>query len=312
MRQVLAAKHLPTPWFQRFLIESDPVAIAEMVPYPCVLKPLSLSGSRGVIRADNPDEFTAAFLRIRKILQNSEVETQEGAMARHILVEEYLPGIEVALEGILANGQLQVLAIFDKPDPLVGPYFEETIYVTPSRLVAEQQDALTTATAAGAAAVGIRNGPVHAELRLNDQGIWFVEIAPRSIGGYCSKALRFTDNNSLETLILRQALGQDVTKINRESQASGVMMIPIPANGILEAVHGQTEANAVPGINEIIMSIPPGRPVQRPPEGNEYLGFIFAQGATPENVEASLRTADECMQFDIRPSSAVESRETND
>ena len=312
MRQVLADGGLPTPWFQRFPVDSDPAAVSGRVPYPCVVKPLSLSGSRGVLRTDDPAAFQKAFLRVRNILLDPEIQGQEGAMAHHLLVESYIPGTEVAVEGILSEGHLQVLAIFDKPDPLEGPYFEETIYVTPSRLPADQQGALIEATAAGAAALGIRNGPVHAELRLNMDGVWIIEVAPRSIGGYCSKALRFSEGNSLETLILRQAIGEDITSILREDQASGVMMIPIPASGILHEVHGQDEAGSAEGISEIILTIPPGQPVLQPPEGNQYLGFIFARGESPGEVENSLRTAHAHLHFDIRPAGAVESLNLSD
>jgi biotin carboxylase len=301
MRQVLEGAGLATPWCRRFPVTADPAEIAGQVPYPNVVKPLSLSGSRGVIRTDNPPEFHAAFARVAGILSQPEVGAQQGVMAQFILVETYIPGIEVAVEGLLTAGQLQVLTVFDKPDPLEGPFFEETIYVTPSRLPAQHQEALIDAVAAGAEALGITDGPVHAELRLNNDGIWLIEIAPRSIGGHCAGALRFEKGESLETLILRQALGQDVTGLKRENTAAGVMMIPIPQAGELQQILGQEHAKAVPGVDEILLTIPIGQRVLPPPEGNQYLGFIFARAKSPAAVEAALRAAHARLEFIISP-----------
>jgi biotin carboxylase len=306
MRQVLEDAGLPTPWYRRFPLTADPTGIASQVPYPVVVKPLSLSGSRGVIRADNPDEFSAAFARVVEILTQPEVTAEQGAMAGHILVEAYLPGIEVAVEGLLTAGQLKVLAVFDKPDPLEGPYFEETIYVTPSRLPASQQEALIATVAASAKALGIVDGPVHAELRLNAEGIWPLEIAPRSIGGYCSRALRFGQGDSLETVILRGALGQDVTGVEREQNAAGVMMIPIPRAGVLQSIGGKQAAGEVPGVDEILLTIPAGQRVLPLPEGNQYLGFIFARAGSPAEVETALRAAHTLLEFTIEPADRLQ------
>ncbi len=306
MRQVLAEAGLPTPWFRRYPRPADPADFAAEVPYPNVVKPLSLSGSRGVIRTDDPDGFCAAFARVAALLSQPEVAAEQGVMADHILVEGYIPGVEVAVEGLVSAGGLQVLAIFDKPDPLEGPYFEETLYVTPSRLPAPPQETLIAAVAAGAEALGIQDGPVHAELRLNDDGAWLIEIAPRSIGGYCARALRFDQGQSLETLILRQALGQDVTGIERERAAAGVMMIPIPRAGVLQDIRGQQAARAVPGVDEILLTIPPGQQVLPPPEGNQYLGFIFARAGSPAEVEAALRAAHARLEFAITPADGLQ------
>jgi biotin carboxylase len=254
-----------------------------------------------VIRANNPREFAAAFCRVVAILRQPEVAAQAGELSQHILVEGFIPGREVALEGLLSDGRLRVLALFDKPDPLDGPFFEETIYVTPSRLPAPVQEGITARTAEALNALGLRHGPIHAELRVNDQGPWIIEIAPRSIGGLCSRALRFGDGTSLEELILRHSLGLDVELLERENQASGVMMIPIPQAGILREVQGQAEAEGVPGIEEVRLTIPVGQELIPPPGGARYLGFVFARGEAPEQVEATLREAHRRLTFVITP-----------
>ena len=219
-----------------------------------------------------------------------------------MLVEGYIDGFEVALEGILAAGHLKLLALFDKPDPLVGPYFEETIYVTPSRLPADTQAAITACAADACAALGLREGPVHAELRINADGPWLIEVAGRSIGGLCSKTLRFgTEDMSLEELILRRAVGMDVASLQRENRAGGVMMIPIPAAGILKSVDGVEDALAVSGIEEVDITLPLQHPVVPLPEGASYLGFIFARGERPDEVEAALREAHRRLHFTIVP-----------
>ncbi len=301
MREILADAGIPSPRFQRVALGEDPEAVARRVPFPCVLKPLCLSGSRGVIRADDPALFAAAFHRVAAILRRPEVAAQAGELAEWILIEDFLPGVEVALEGLLSNGSLKVLAIFDKPDPLEGPFFEETIYVTPSRLPPAIQERIVASTADALKALGLRHGPVHAELRVNDRGAKIIEIAPRSIGGLCSRTLRFGDRISLEELILRHALGFEVNSFPRERQAAGVMMIPIPQAGILRGVLGKAEAEKVSGIEEIRITIPLGQELVPLPEGTRYLGFIFARDGTPERVEASLRGADRALAFIIRP-----------
>ena len=299
LRRLLADAGLPSPAFTLLpLAEADSFAY-DALPYPCVLKPLSLSASRGVIRADSPAEARAAVERIRRILAAPDLADLPDEARSHLLVEAFIPGAEVAVEAMLAGGRLQPLALFDKPDPLDGPFFEETIYVTPSRLSAEQQTQIVATTARAAAALGLREGPVHAELRVNDGGAWVVEIAGRSIGGLCSSALEFSGGATLEELILRHAAGEDIATVERAAEPSGVMMIPIPRAGGLAGVAGLTEAKAVAGVTEIEISIPRGDRVEPLPEGNRYLGFIFARGATPAAVEAALRAAHERLQFEI-------------
>jgi biotin carboxylase len=220
----------------------------------------------------------------------------------HILVESFIPGFEVALEGLLDRGRLHVLALFDKPDPLDGPFFEETIYVTPSRLPEAVQADIAASTARAAGALGLVRGPVHAELRVNEAGAWLVEVAGRSIGGLCSHTLRFGPGLSLEELILRQAVGLDVEDVWRlQEGARGVMMIPIPEAGILKEVRGTEEARQVPGNESVEITAPLNYPLVPLPEGESYLGFIFASGSQPDRVEAALRQAHQRLQFRIEP-----------
>ena len=296
MRRLMAAGGTPGPIFRPFLLGNDPVWVATQVAFPCVVKPLRLSGSRGVIRADNPEEFVVAFNRLKRLLL-AEGYAEE---VTSILVEDFIPGFEVALEGILTHGQLKVLALFDKPDPLDGPFFEETIYVTPSQLPGEVQQEIAGCVARAAASLDLREGPVHAELRVNKQGTWMLEIAGRSIGGLCSTVLEFGSGMCLEELILRNALGLAIKSIEREQQAAAVMMIPIPAGGMLKAVRGVEEAEKVPLITGVQITARLHHLLVPLPEGASYLGFIFARGSTPVLVEEAIRKAHSLLHFEIR------------
>lgn len=302
LRQTLASKGVPVPTYKRYAINENIEEIRTQVNYPCVLKPLSLSASRGVIRANNPEQFTKVFQRITtllsKVKENKETDS-ESDQYQHLLVEDYIPGIEVALEGILINSELKTLALFDKPDPLEGPFFEETLYITPSRLSEEIQAELHHATAEAAYAIGLQYGPVHAELRYNEQGAFMIEIAARTIGGLCSRTLRFGTGLSLEELVIRHAIGHPIETFNREKQAAGVMMIPVPKAGILGDVRGKKMARNVYGIEEVNITIPIGGEVVPLPEGDKYLGFIFARAESPEAVEVSLREAHQLLEFVI-------------
>jgi biotin carboxylase len=271
MRRRLAVGEVPQPRFT-----TDP-ADAAAVGFPCVLKPTGLAGSQGVIRCDTPAELGAARARITRFWDGP------------LLVEEYVPGVEVALEGLLRDGALEVLAVFDKPDPLEGPYFEETIYVTPSRLPEMTLASVVTATTRAAAAIGLTEGPVHAEVRVHDDRISVIEVAARSIGGLCARTLRFGAGISLEEVILRHALGMPLQGLARERAAAGVMMLPIERAGTLAEVRGRDDALAVPGIVGLEITVPIGRDIVPLPDGDRYLGFLFARGDTPAGVEAALR-----------------------
>jgi biotin carboxylase len=296
MRTLMSRGGAPCPVFRPFYLRDDPAWIAGQVEYPCVLKPLRLSGSRGVMRADSPTGFIAAFQRLKRILLSegyAEFETT-------FLVEDFIPGFEVALEGLLAHGELKVLALFDKPDPLDGPFFEETIYVTPSRLPEATQEAIARCVSCAAASLGLQEGPVHAELRVNERGPWMLEMAGRSIGGLCSTILEFGSGMCLEELILRHATGEPITSVERASGAAGVMMIPIPSAGILRGVHGVEEAGQVPLITGVEITAKLNYPLVPLPEGASYLGFIFARGDTSSEVEAAIRRAHGLLRFEIR------------
>ena len=266
MRTALAAAEVPQPAFAAF---TDPDDVPD-VGYPCVVKPVGLSGSRGVIRADDQATAVAAAHRAHDIAGG-------GAL----LVEEYLPGDEVAVEGLLRDGTLDVLAVFDKPDPLVGPYFEETMFVTPSRLPKAALAEVARVTQEAASALGLAEGPIHAELRVDGGKASVIEVAARSIGGLCARALRFGAGISLEEVILRHALGRGLDGLVREDGASGVMMIPIPRAGVLNGVNGRDAALAVAGVVGLEITIPVTRRVEPLPEGDRYLGFIFARGQRP-------------------------------
>ncbi len=296
MRVLFAAAGLPTPRHRLWPADADPADVARDRAagdgFPCVVKPIDLSGSRGVIRADDEASLIAAFARVAAIVRAPDV-CRPGHAAQPILVEDYIAGREVALEGLLRDGRLETLAIFDKPDPLDGPTFEETIYVTPSREPPETQAAIVDTVARGAAALGLREGPIHAEVRLDGEVTWPLEIASRSIGGLCGRTLRFGAGVSLEELILRHAVGLPLPDewLRRERAASGVMMLPIRRSGRLVEVRGQDEARAVPGVVGLSITIPRGGDLVPLPEGDRYLGFLFARGDEPDEVEAALRAA---------------------
>ncbi len=292
-RELLAKAGVPIPRFMLRKLDEDPAAIARTITYPCVLKPLRLSASRGVIRANNAQSFVEAHGRLKAIV------AEPGA---EFLIEEFIPGYEVALEGLVVNRRLHVLALFDKPDPLDGPFFEETIYVTPSTVPAGLQTAIKDCADRAVRALGISDGPIHAELRYNDNGPWLIELAARPIGGRCSAVLRFGEGGmgkgvTLEEIILRHALGMPIPSLARERLAAGVMMIPIPGAGTLQEVRGITEAKQVPLVEDVQITAHPGERLIPFPEGSRYPGFIFARGETPAVVETALREAHSRLTF---------------
>jgi biotin carboxylase len=301
-REVLRAAGLPVPDFFAFSLTEQIEPVLRRAEFPCVLKPLRLSASQGVIRANNVTEFTAALQRITRLLASAEVQgTREPDLDR-ILVEQYIIGTEVALEGLVSGGELRVLALFDKPDPLEGPYFEETICVTPSRLPQTVQENTFECAGRTVRALGLTEGPLHAEFRVNEAGPWVLEAAPRPIGGLCARVLRFgAEKMALEELLVRHAMRLPRSDENREEVAAGVMMIPVPASGILERVDGVEAAAAVPGIEEIEITARLHDPIAAWPEGSSYLGFIFARATTPAETENALRRAHAKLRFSIVP-----------
>jgi biotin carboxylase len=282
---------------------ADPGEVAERLPYPVVLKPAVLSGSRGVIRADDPEAFLAAFARLQRLLATEDVRALRDPAADSIIIESFVPGHEYALEGLLEHGKLQALAIFEKPDPLDGPFFEETIYITPPRVSALAYDAIQRAIAAATHALGLRHGPIHAECRVNEEGVFVLEVAARPIGGLCAQALSFTGPNgesaSLEELLLRHALGESAEPWRLAPGATGVMMIPIPEGGVYRRVEGVDRALEVPNIWNIRITAKPDQVLVPLPEGASYLGFIFARAGTPDAVDRALRDAHAALTFVI-------------
>jgi len=301
-RRALESAGLSVPIFRAIALADDPWQVSLTLPYPVVLKPLAMSGSRGVIKANSTCEFVGAFERLRALLAQRDVRVERDAAHDTLLVESFIPGSEYAIEGVLTGGRLQTFAVFDKPDPLDGPFFEETIYLTPSRESEDVQREIESTVAAGVAALGLRHGPVHAECRVNDTGVHLLEVAARPIGGLCSKALRFVSQvgeASLEEVLLRHALQHDVTVFTRERRASGVMMIPIPHRGVYRSVEGERDARAVADIVDVQITAKPDTRLVPLPEGKSYLGFIFARATTPLAVEQALRAAHARLRFQI-------------
>jgi hypothetical protein len=310
-REVLRDAGVPVPWFRSVPLDPLPEAALLGIRYPCVLKPISLSASQGVMRANNREEFLAGAGRLKRLLDSPEVRATREPHRDQMLVEGYLEGREVAVEALLTEGIPRVLAIFDKPDPLDGPYFEETIYVTPSRLPAAEQRAIEESLFSAVRALGLSHGPVHAEFRVNTQGVWPIEVAPRPIGGLCARALRFVVPDErecvgLEELLLRHELGLPSSSAPRETKASGVMMIPVPRSGILEKVEGEEAARATAGITSLEITARLHDFIAAWPEGSSYLGFLFARAAQPAEVESTLREAHRKLRFTLTPRLPVE------
>jgi biotin carboxylase len=310
-REVFRDAGLRVPWFRNVPLHPMPEPALLGISFPCVLKPVSLSASQGVMRANSREEFLAAAARIRRLLESPEILASREANLDQLIVEGYIPGREVAVEGLLTDGVLRMLAIFDKPDPLEGPFFEETIYVTPSRLPESQLRDVQQCAVNAVRALGLTHGPVHAEFRINNEGAWPLEVAPRPIGGLCARALRFAEAQhaqpiALEELLLRHAVDLPGKDWQREGAASGVMMIPVPQSGVLERVDGQEEARATPGITELQITARIHDYIAAWPEGSSYLGFLFARGRTPEEVETALRVAHSRLRFTLAERLAVE------
>ena len=292
-RQRFGAEGLRVPWFfiARSAFGGEAVLGDSRLRFPCVVKPIGLSGSRGVIRADSPAEFVPAFERVRALLGRPEIRSLRTGLEDRILVEGFIEGREYAIEGLLTRGALKVFAIFDKPDPLDGPFFEETVYVTPSSLGGDAQRSIAAHVALGCRALGLRHGAIHAECRVGPGGPVLLEIAARPIGGLCSRVLRFERDASLEELLLRHAIGEDVSAWRREAAASAVMMVPIPRRGLLKRVEGVDHARGAPWIEDVQITAKADQMIEPLPEAASYLGFIFARAEDPGAAEAAVREA---------------------
>lgn len=291
-RQLQQAAGLPHPEFA--VVHDDDVNAAP--GFPLVVKARRLNASRGVIRADDAVQLARAMKQVQRI----QARVQRDAAALGLLVERFIPGAEIALDGLLSHGNLRVLAVFDKPDPLDGPFFEETCFVTPSRLPAVTQRELADAVGRACAAAGVTDGVIHAEARINDAGIWLLEIAPRGIGGLCGRVLAGTHGMTSAEIVLRHATGLPLPA-QPEQGAAGVMMLPIPASGIFHGIDGLDAARCIAHVSGIEITAHPGQLVAPPPEGGGYLGFIFSRAATPQQAEAALRAAHAALTVRIQP-----------
>jgi hypothetical protein len=302
MRRLFGASGMRVPWTFELQAGDDIPEAALRAAYPCVIKPVGLSGSRGVMRVDNPEEFLAAVERIRELLWRPTLRAQRTALLDEILAEGYIDGREFAVEGVLTNGSLRVFTIFEKPDPLEGPFFEESIYLTPPRIPDPTADAIETEVQRACSALGLRHGPIHAECRVSPRGVVMLEVAARPIGGLCSRVLRFVDEGSdtfLEEVLLRHAVGQDISSCTLHPSAAGVMMIPIPQRGIYRGVTGESAARDVRHIEHLEITAKKEQLIEPLPEGDSYLGFIFARASTEGAVEHALREAHRQLRFEI-------------
>lgn len=285
-RAVLKKAGLPAPDFWTVNISDATQGHTPAITFPCVVKPLNLSASRGVIRCNNIAELVNASKRIANII----APLPDAEARSTVLIEQYIPGAEIAVEAILVDGELTPIAIFDKPDPLEGPYFEESYYVTPSRLPAVVQQKAVHIIEQACKAYGLTTGPVHAELRINDDEPYIIEIAARTIGGECARLLEYASGQSLEALVIQFATGLVKSDVKFDT-AAGVLMIPTPQSGILRRVEGVLSAQKLPHINAIHLAIREGHELITLPEGASYLGFIFASADSPQQVEQALRDA---------------------
>ena len=291
MRTELIKTGLCSPWFKIFSIYESSNKIINEISFPCVIKPTFLSGSRGVMRVNTKKELSEGIKTLNELLSLDELRKRGGKQSDYIMIEEYIPGKEVAIEGIVSEGKLTMLAIFDKPELLEGPTFEETIIVTPSVLTKKIQYSLLETLQVVVKALGIVKGPVHAEARINRNGNYILECASRSIGGLCSKVLEFQGGISLEELILRSYLGRNIEKSKLIGNARGVMMMPTEKKGILKEIGGVKDALVVKGVTDLQITVKPGEKLQPLPKGDRYLGFIFAGGNNQEFVINALKNA---------------------
>ena len=316
MREKLKAAGLPAPASTTVSVRADVSRLLNGLTFPVVVKPTVLSASRGVIRADDALSFATAFDRVRRLLDSPDVRELRDREADVIQIEDYIPGSEYALEGLVENGVLRTLAIFDKPDPLDGPFFEETIYVTPSRVNDGIQRQIESAVAAAIKALGLQHGPIHAECRVNAQGVFVLEVAARPIGGLCAQSLRFEQavrpsgrqavaTISFEEFLLMHALGESMDGWTREAGGSAVMMIPIPRSGVYRGVDGVEAARQVPHVGDIHITAKPDQQLLALPEGASYLGFIFARAVDAAEAERAVREAHARLRFTIDPLIAV-------
>jgi hypothetical protein len=287
---------LVTPWFT--VVTSNQqggYVVPAEVNYPCVAKPVTLSASRGVIRVDNEQQLVAALSRIFGIIESSGPEHP-----RVVLIESYIPGSEYVVEGLLSGGNWQTIIIFGKPNPLEGPFFEETIYIAPPDLEIGVKRNMIEVVRRACAVYGLEHGPIHAECRVNEAGVWLIELTPRTIGGKCSRLFELGTSVALEDIVILNSLGRQVS-ISPPTEFIGVMMIPVPGPGIVRRIEGINAASSVEHIEAIEIDVKPGQQLVPWPEGSSYPGFIFARGSRSQLVLNALNKAHKTLRFVLAP-----------
>ncbi len=263
-----------------FALLDGPAAPTTWSAFPAIVKPLDRSASQGVLRVDSPAELGEAVRTVGAIV----------GPGSSLLVEAFVPGIEVAVEGLVRGGRLDVVAVFDKPDSPQGPTFPETLLVSPARLAPDALDRVIEVVGRAVAAVGVAEGPVHVECKVKGGEVWFLELAARTIGGLCGRAL-VPGGVSLEEVVVRHALGLSLPAPPWRAAATGVLMLPVDETGKVEAVRGIDAAQAVEGVTDVVITVGAGEEVVALPAGDRYIGFVFARAETADEAEAVLRSA---------------------
>lgn len=300
MRQRLRNGGAVVPDFQCFAIGDNAGEIAKSLRFPVVIKPTYGQGSLGVIRADTVDEFEKAFQYTSRIIVDLDMRPSAVRDRSGILVEQYIPGEEYTVELLMHEGKPYSLAVFEKPDPLEGPYFEEGIYVTPIRRDEKIRSLLVEAAIRGSRALGIETGPCHCELRLSGELPYILEIAARPIGGFCSQVFADLMGFDLHDLVLQNAVGLPVMPPPiADGVALGVMMLPVPGRGNLARVSGVDRALDIDGIMSVKIHVEAGSRILPYPEQSCYIGTVLATGSSADEVVARLKSAAKAVSFEL-------------
>ncbi len=245
-----------------------------------VLKPIYGTASKSVLKINNVEKNKE---QIEKLMQD--------CFDQDLVIEEYIDGKEYALEGTIINSELKKIVIFDKPVEYKHPYFEESIYITPSELSSEAEKRVVSIVDKACKKIGLEDGPVHVEFKINENQIFIIEINPRMIGGLCSRCLSFgLFKVSLEEIILHAFMNNELKNIELLNNYVGVLMIPTPKSGKFISINKE-ELENIPNISNVEITVPEGSDLLEPPYGDKYLGFAFSQGIDKKTVNESLLTA---------------------
>ena len=245
-----------------------------------VLKPIYGTASKSVLKINNVEKNKE---QIEKLMQD--------CFDQDLVIEEYIDGKEYALEGTIINSELKKIVIFDKPVEYKHPYFEESIYITPSELSSEAEKRVVSIVDKACKKIGLEDGPVHVEFKINENQIFIIEINPRMIGGLCSRCLSFgLFKVSLEEIILHAFMNNELKNIELLNNYVGVLMIPTPKSGKFISINKE-ELEKIPNISNVEITVPEGSDLLEPPYGDKYLGFAFSQGIDKKTVNESLLTA---------------------